>query len=291
GHHIALRAPLQRIVADGCRSLQRGLDVTGLDEWRLSLPLEVLVRAIGPHAGETIGLQFDCNLNVIGLRSGFGALLRLLRLGKNAEQILHVMPNLVGNHVSFGELTRLTAHLAAAKARRDLIEKRSVEINFVIHGAIEWAHCRLRNAAAGTGAASVQDQHGGGIGATLAGKRLFPFELGAAANLAHDSSSSVLGSGGAARAWRRRDLRLLSAAEDFRTANEHRRIDAERPANQPQHHNGTNAEATTPDRDAKATAAAAEAAFTAAILDVAAFLQVFQAHGLASTALRGQTRI
>src|SRR6476659_7530972 len=65
GHHISLRAPLQGIVADRRRRLQRCFDVSRLDERLLSLPPEILVLAIGPYAGKTIGLQLDLNLNAI----------------------------------------------------------------------------------------------------------------------------------------------------------------------------------------------------------------------------------
>src|SRR5437899_1763714 len=57
GHHPARRLALQRVVADRGRRGQRGIDVAGLEEAR---PL--LLLAVDPDAGETIGLQLDLDL-------------------------------------------------------------------------------------------------------------------------------------------------------------------------------------------------------------------------------------
>ena len=67
-------------------------------------------------------------------------LLRLLRLGKNAKKILHVMADLMRDHVGLGELARFAADRTAVKTRRDLIEERGVEINLLIAGTIERTH-------------------------------------------------------------------------------------------------------------------------------------------------------
>src|SRR5262245_291685 len=56
GNDVALRLPLQPVVADRRGGLERGFDVAGLDE------LPALLRAVGPDAGETIRLQLDLDL-------------------------------------------------------------------------------------------------------------------------------------------------------------------------------------------------------------------------------------
>jgi hypothetical protein len=71
-----------------------------------------------------------------------------------------------------------------------------------------------------------------------------------------------------------------AAGEDFGAADQHPRIDAERPADQAEHHDGADAQAAAADRHPETTARAA-ALFAAAILDVAALLQIFPAHRFA----------
>ena len=72
----------------------------------------------------------------------------LLRLGQDAEQVLHVMADLVRDHVGLRELARLAADVAAAESGRDLIEERGVEIDLLVGRAIERPHGGLRRAAA-----------------------------------------------------------------------------------------------------------------------------------------------
>src|SRR5258708_21794337 len=100
---------------------------------------------VGPHAGEAVGLQLDAYLGCIALARAH-ALLRLLHLRQNAEEVLHVMPDLVGDDVGLRELASLAA--AAAEAVLQIVEERSVEINALILRAVEWSHGGLRETAA-----------------------------------------------------------------------------------------------------------------------------------------------
>ena len=59
----------------------------------------MLVLPLRPHAGETISLQLHLHLNVVRVRPAAGAALSLCRLGQNAEEILHVMANLMRDHI------------------------------------------------------------------------------------------------------------------------------------------------------------------------------------------------
>src|SRR5215467_14034713 len=87
GHDVALRSPLQRVVADRGGRAQGRLDVSGLDERGLALVPERRVLAVRPHAGEAVGLQFDLHLNVIRRGLAAGRALHLLRLRQDAEQV------------------------------------------------------------------------------------------------------------------------------------------------------------------------------------------------------------
>jgi hypothetical protein len=57
----------------------------------------------------------------------------------------------------------------------------------------------------------------------------------------------------------------LGPGQDLGTADEDARIDAERPADEAEHHDRSDAQAAASDRDAKAAAPAAETTFTASI--------------------------
>src|ERR1700674_1655268 len=61
GDDVALRLPLQAVVADGGRGLERSFDVAGLDEF------PALLRKVGPHPCEAIRLHLDLDLQVVGL--------------------------------------------------------------------------------------------------------------------------------------------------------------------------------------------------------------------------------
>src|SRR5262249_22192338 len=55
-HHVALRALLQRVIADRRRGAHRRFYVAGLDKWQFALALEHLVLAVRPHAGKAVCL-------------------------------------------------------------------------------------------------------------------------------------------------------------------------------------------------------------------------------------------
>ena len=90
---------------------KRGVDVAGLQQ----LPL--LLGVMRPDAGEAVGLQLDAHLHAVGLDLRAGRALRLLHLGQDAEQVLHVMADLVRDHIGLRELAGLAAAAAEARAR------------------------------------------------------------------------------------------------------------------------------------------------------------------------------
>src|ERR1700730_15137382 len=114
--HVAARLALQRVVADRRRGAHRRLDVALLDEGRPAAILLALVLVERPDAGKAVGLQLDPHLQLICLRTVEAALLLLLlHLRQYAEQVLHVMAYLVGNHIGLAELAGLAAGVAAAE--------------------------------------------------------------------------------------------------------------------------------------------------------------------------------
>src|SRR5262249_52162333 len=90
-----------------------------------------------------------------------GGGLRLPRLGQNTEQVLHVMSDLVRDHVGLRKLACLAADVATVETRRDLIEERGVEIDLAVSGTVERSHGALRfSAASGVRCAAIKNGHG-----------------------------------------------------------------------------------------------------------------------------------
>src|SRR5450759_2714988 len=88
-----------------------------------------------PDAGETVGLQFDPHLDAVRRHLVAGGALLGLRLRQYAEQVLHMVADLVRNHIGLGEFASLAA--ATAKAHAHVAEERSVEINALVGRTIE----------------------------------------------------------------------------------------------------------------------------------------------------------
>ena len=172
GHDVALASPLQTVIADRGRGLHGRLDVAGLDQSPL------LLRVVRPHAGEAVGLQFDPHLELVGLGL-VQAALHLLHLRQDAEQVLHVVSDLVRDHVGLGELAALAADLAAAETSLEVLEERGVEIDLPIVRTIERSHRGLREPARRARGAGEHDQRRRLIGLSGGGEDLFPLHFGA----------------------------------------------------------------------------------------------------------------
>src|SRR3569832_666680 len=82
------------------------------------------------------GLQFDLDLERIGLGLRAGLLLQPRHARNDAEQVLDVMAGLMRDDVGGGEIARRLAG-AAAEARLDLAEESGVEEDGLVGRAIE----------------------------------------------------------------------------------------------------------------------------------------------------------
>src|SRR5262249_11213588 len=103
---------------------------------------------ICPNTGKTIRLQLDSDLQSISFCLAHPTL-RLLHLGKQSEQILHVVPDLVCDHISLRELTGLAANVASTKPSLKILKETCIEIDLLIQRAIKRTHSRLRKSATG----------------------------------------------------------------------------------------------------------------------------------------------
>src|SRR5712692_2618283 len=263
GDDVALRLPLQAVIADGGRGLERSFDVALLDQ------IPALLRTLGPDPGETIGLQLDLDLQVIRLDLADGVL-TLLHLRQDAEQILHVVTDLVGDHVSLGELARL-AVVAAAEPALQVAEERRVEIDPLVVGTIERPHGGARGAAGRARRAGEHHQRGRPVAPALLLQQIPPYRLGAAEHGRHELAGAVAWRAGLGRGAIGRVIGMAAAAEQAP------RVEAERPAEEPEHDQRADAHPARADREAEA-APAVTALLAAAILDVVAARQLIPAH-------------
>lgn len=110
GHNVTLRLSLQSIIPDGGCRLQCGVHIS----WFNEVPL--CVASVSPDASKAIGLQLNADLQTVGLGLIHGTL-RLLRFWQHTEQVLHVVTNLVANHIGLRELAGLAADLPKRPSR------------------------------------------------------------------------------------------------------------------------------------------------------------------------------
>lgn len=89
---------LQPVVADRACGVQAFLDIAGLED------LPRAVRMVRPDAGETIGLQLQPHREGVALRLAHPLAHRVHFLG-DPQQGLHVVADLVRDHVGLGEVT------------------------------------------------------------------------------------------------------------------------------------------------------------------------------------------
>ena len=131
GHHIALTPPLQPIVTDGGCRLHSSFDIARFDEPPLFL------RVVRPHPGKAVGLQLDSYLKLIAFDRVHTALC-FLHLGQDSEQILHVVADLVSDHIGLRELAALASDIAAAETPLEILKECGVEINLLISRTDPW---------------------------------------------------------------------------------------------------------------------------------------------------------
>ncbi len=214
---------------------------------------------VRPHAGQAIGLQLEPHRQQIGLTLGY-ALAGLLHLVRDAEQVLHVMADLVRDHVGLGEIALRPVALA------ELVEEGQVEIDLAVGRTVERPHLRLTDAAGAARGAGVQ--HHAGL-AVLRPARLEdrpPGVLGVGQHHRHEARHLVF--------RRRARLPRLSGLDGRRRhhlggVEHHARVDAEVHRDQGEHDGA--------DADLAATAQPAPA-LPPSILDVSALPAVTKVH-------------
>src|SRR5262249_4172993 len=238
GHDIALRFSLQAVVADGGRGLQRLIDVARIEEVVLSL------RAVRPDAGEAIGLQFDAHLQRVAVRLAGRRLLLLAHPRQNAELVLHVVADLMRDHISLGEFAGVAVRAAAELVLQVVVEC-DVEIDALIVRAVERSHGRARETATALLGAAEQAQRWRMIGATAGSENFLPGVFGIAEHQRHELAGRIVRCAGGNRRRRAALLRACPpAGENLRAVEKHARIDTEIPADQADNDDRADAETT-----------------------------------------------
>mgnify|MGYP001290647172 FL=1 len=123
---------LEGVVADRLGGAQPLLHVTGLEQ----------IMVVGrPDTGEAIGLQL--HLHLLGIAGGgVAALLGGAHLVRNADERLDVMAHLMCDHIGLRKIA------GRAEAGAQLVEEARVEIDAIVGGAVEGAHCGFSGTAA-----------------------------------------------------------------------------------------------------------------------------------------------
>src|SRR6185312_17001324 len=228
-----------------------------------------------PDTRKAVGLQLDAHLNAVRRRLAAGGVLHRRRLRQDAEQILHVVADLVRNHISLGEFARLAA--AAVEAHLYVAEERRVEIDAPVARAIERPHRGLREAAAALLAAAIKTQARRTVLATRCLEDSAPCVFGIAQHGGNELPGRV---GGRAGARRRLPVRLFVArmGNHLGAADQDARIDAGEPADQSQNGHRTDAQSAAADGNAEPAATAAISAAVAVILDIVAAAKIVPTH-------------
>ena len=78
--------------------------------------------AVRPDARQAVRLQFNADLKRV--RVGlFNSLFCLLYLGQDSKQVLHVVPDLVGDNVGLRELAGLASDVTTTEAALKILEE------------------------------------------------------------------------------------------------------------------------------------------------------------------------
>ena len=239
GHDIALGLALKAVVADGRGRLHGGFDVAGLKNTPLRLGI------MRPYSCKTIGLQLDSDLKLIGFNPIY-ATLQLLHARQDAQQILHVVTNFMGDHIGLRKLAALTPYVATPEPQLKIPKKCGVEIDLSIIRTIEGSHRGLRISTSRKRSTSEHRQRRRFVGASCLRKYRFPLHLCASEHGRNELSHGI--------SWSchlrllRDGLRLLASAQtryDFRAANQVQWIDAQCPADKAKKDDRANSDAAT----------------------------------------------
>ena len=267
GHDAARGLLLQAVISDGRGGLERLLKVARLEN-------PALFHEIAPDAREAVGLKLHLDLKGVGLLLRHALLERLNLLG-NAEHGLHMVPDLMGEHVSERKVA------ASAELLLHVVVKAQVKVDLPVGRTIEGPHRRLAVAAGGRGAARVEHELRVRIPFARGAEDLGPDVLRRLERNAGELRELLLG-GRALVGRRSRRLRL-----DGEGLSRQQRREVDPVVARHEHHDHDGQPRLASKRNAAAGAKASRAAHAPAVLDRRAFLKILPAHE--KTSLKHQT--
>ncbi|MNI85216.1 hypothetical protein D3C73_1421890 [compost metagenome] len=95
-----------------------------------------MLRLVSPYTGQAVGLQFLAHQQAIVTLQALACTARGIDLGRHAKQGLHVVADLVGDHVGLGEVA------CGGEAGFHFTEERHVQVHPLVGRAVERPHRR-----------------------------------------------------------------------------------------------------------------------------------------------------
>src|SRR5262249_36366811 len=194
----------------------------------------------------------------------------------DAKQILHVVADLVRDHVGLGELAALASYVAATETPLEILKECGVEIDLLIVRTVERTHGGLRKPACRARCAREHNQRRRLVSFPSLRKDLLPLDLRASEHSRYELTHLIGWSFrfGIARGGLCLLLRAAQARQNLRPTDQVERIDAQRPAYETEQDDGANTDA------AGATHRKAARSIPAPILNIVAARQFIQPHDL-----------
>src|SRR6185369_15934519 len=115
---------LQTVISHSCRSADGALHITLFQKF-------ALLSGVRPYSGQAIGLKLQLDRQVVSFLRIAAHERRDFLL--NTHQLLYMMPNLMGQDVSLGELT------GCSKTTPEFVVKSQVDIDLFVCRAVERA--------------------------------------------------------------------------------------------------------------------------------------------------------
>jgi hypothetical protein len=184
GHDVSLRLFLKPVVSDGVGGSHRLLNIALFEKVFHALGM------MGPDAGEVVGLEFEADGEFVVFGFAYAALY-LVHLVGDAEEVLHVMTDFVGDDVGLGKVTR------GAQLISEIAIEAEIDVDFLIGRAIERAG--LGTGEATTGLDFAREEHKARLPVALAvaPEELIPDVLGISEDGFDELGEFVIRSSGA----------------------------------------------------------------------------------------------
>src|SRR5205823_10948511 len=123
GNHVALGTLLNLIISDRCGGAQPFLRVARIEK-------VALLREESPHARIAVGLELEAHRQIVSSPRARSLRLRV-ELSHRSQQVLHVVTDLVRDHVRLREIAWRAEPIV------ELAKKRCIEIQRAIARAVE----------------------------------------------------------------------------------------------------------------------------------------------------------